>query len=147
MSASSQPNNRPPHPPRRDPELQPDMQTLRVTGDMSLALDMAEFDGVPYPNLDFHDQRVYLLAFRALINFSNLNRFGRPFLHPRSHEDRLAAYLSLHAKDLYVVLETNAPFFYSRSRARLTLRALKQVSDGVRPKFETTGYLVKRGQL
>ena len=39
------------------------------------------------------------------------------------------------------------PHRSSRSRARLTLRALKQVSEGVRPKFETTGYLIKPGQL
>ena len=35
---------------------------------------MAEFDGVPYPNLDFHDQRVYLLAFRGIELFSSLSK-------------------------------------------------------------------------
>ncbi|CAF9929142.1 MAG: Transcription factor spt20 [Alectoria fallacina] len=48
---------------------------------------MAEFSGIPYPNLDSHDMQVYYLAYLALIDFSGMIRFGRPFRHPRSREE------------------------------------------------------------
>lgn len=110
----------PPHPTRRDPRLRPDLNVLSITGDMRLAIDFAEFAIMP-PNLDHEDQEVFVKALGALSRVPN-NHFGRPYLHPRSLGDR-------------------------RSRARLTLRALKQVSDGIRGKFQTAGYLIKRGQL
>ncbi|CAD6577228.1 MAG: Transcription factor spt20 [Alectoria sarmentosa] len=43
--------------------MQPDPETLSVTGDLALALDMAEFSGIPYLNLDNHDMQVYYTAY------------------------------------------------------------------------------------
>lgn len=123
MSNSSQPAAQPPYPPRRDPRLQPDLGALERYRDMRYALDFAEFPKQPYPNLDNDDQRVYRRARQVLLDRQPLNRNGHQYLNSRSTGDR-------------------------RSRARLTLRALKQVSEGVRGKFTTTrSCFIKRGQL
>lgn len=123
MSSLSQPAVPPPYPPRRDPRLQPDLGALERYRDMGYALDFAEFPQHPYPNLDNEDKRVYRRARQVLLDRQPMNRNGQQYRNTRSVGDR-------------------------RSRARLTLRALKQVSEGVRGKFQTTrSCFIKPGQL